>query len=149
MATGGRVVHHLKAFMSNPNNLVLLAGFQAPGTRGGALANGAKSLRIHGQDFPVLAQVGQLQSASSHADADELLAWMRQLPAQPKRVFITHGEPASSDALRARIMRELGWSAEVPAYRDVVDLHHPPLQRRAGLAGSGELGREGPMHESE
>ena len=122
MATGGRVVHHLKAFMTDPLNLVLLAGFQAPGTRGGALAQGAKTLRIHGQDFPVQAQVGQLQSASSHADSDELLAWMQSMPARPKRVFITHGEPASSDALRSRIERELGWNAEVPAYRDVAEL---------------------------
>ena len=122
MATGGRVVHHLKAFMTDPRNLILLAGFQAPGTRGGALAQGAKTLRIHGQDFPVVAQVGQLQSASSHADSDELLAWMQLMPAQPARVFITHGELASSDALRARIERELGWNAEVPAYRDVAEL---------------------------
>ena len=115
MATGGRVVHHLKAFMGDPKNLVLLAGFQAPGTRGGSLAQGAQGLRIHGQEYPVRAQVGQLQSASSHADADELLAWMRLLPQPPRRVFITHGESEASAALRGRIEAELGWKAEVPA----------------------------------
>lgn len=122
MATGGRVVHHLKAFMSDPKNLVLLAGFQAPGTRGGSLAQGAQSLRIHGQEYPVLAQVGQLQSASSHADADELLAWMRLLPQPPRRVFITHGESEASAALRGRIEAELGWKAEVPALGATAEL---------------------------
>ena len=117
MATGGRVVHHLKSFITDPKNLVLLAGFQAPGTRGGALVQGAKTLRMHGEEFPVRAEIGQLQSASSHADAEELLAWMRQLPTPPRGTFVTHGEPAASDALRARIERELGWRAEVPEYR--------------------------------
>lgn len=122
MATGGRVVHHLKTFLRNPNNLVLLAGFQAPGTRGAALAEGVKSLRIHGEDVPVLATVGQLQSASSHADSDELLGWMRSATSPPKRVFVTHGEPESSAALRTRIERELGWTAEVPAHGYVANL---------------------------
>jgi metallo-beta-lactamase family protein len=122
MATGGRVVHHLKAFMGDPKNLVLLAGFQAPGTRGGSLAQGAQSLRIHGQEYPVRAQVGQLQSASSHADADELLAWMRLLPQPPRRVFITHGESEASAALRGRIEAELGWKAEVPALGATAEL---------------------------
>jgi metallo-beta-lactamase family protein len=122
MATGGRVVHHLKAFMGDPNNLVLLAGFQAPGTRGGSLAQGAKTLRIHGQDHPVLAQVGQLESASSHADSDELVSWIRKLPRKPNRVFITHGEPQASSALQARIERELGWKAEVPEPGAVAEL---------------------------
>lgn len=122
MATGGRVVHHMKAFMGDPKNLVLLAGFQAPGTRGGSLAQGAQSLRIHGQEYPVRAQVGQLQSASSHADADELLAWMRLLPQPPRRVFITHGESEASAALRGRIEAELGWKAEVPALGATAEL---------------------------
>jgi metallo-beta-lactamase family protein len=122
MATGGRVVHHLKTFVRNANNLVLLAGFQAPGTRGAALAEGAKRLRIHGEDVPVLAQVGQLQSASSHADSDEMLGWMRTVTSPPKRVFVTHGEPDASDALRVRIERELGWKAEVPALDHVANL---------------------------
>lgn len=122
MATGGRVVHHLKTFITDPKNLVLLAGFQAPGTRGGALAQGAKTLRIHGEDIPVRAEIGQLQSASSHADAGELLAWMRQLRVAPRKTFVTHGEPAASDALRIRIERELGWRADVPEYRETAVL---------------------------
>ncbi|MET0658798.1 MAG: MBL fold metallo-hydrolase [Steroidobacteraceae bacterium] len=118
MATGGRVVHHLKAFCGDARNLILLTGFQAAGTRGAALASGQRRLRIHGQEFEVRAAVVQLNSASAHADADELIAWMRQLTVPPRRVFVTHGEPAASDALRQRIERELGWSTLVPGYRD-------------------------------
>jgi metallo-beta-lactamase family protein len=122
MATGGRVIHHLKVFAPDPKNLILLAGFQAGGTRGAALAAGARSIRIHGQDVPVNCAVVQLSAMSAHADANELLAWMRQAPTPPKRTFVTHGEPAASDALRARIERELGWSACTPEYRDVEEL---------------------------
>ncbi len=122
MATGGRVLHHLKAFAHDPRNLILFAGFQAPGTRGAALVAGAPTIRIHGQEHAVRAEVGQLQASSSHADADEVLAWMRQLSSPPRQVFVTHGEPGASDALRLRIEHELGWNATVPAYRDDVEL---------------------------
>ena len=125
MASGGRVVHHLKAFIGDERNLVLLAGFQAPGTRGGALANGARTLRIHGEDFPVRAEIRQLQSASSHADANEMLAWMRNLSTPPRQTFITHGEAGASDALRQRIERELGWAAIVPEHLQSFDLARP------------------------
>lgn len=122
MATGGRVIHHLKAFIGDERNLILLTGFQAPGTRGGSLAAGAATVRIHGEDFPVRAEVRQLQASSAHADADELLAWMRRLPKPPRQTFITHGEPGASDALRQRIERELGWSTLVPEYRQTIEL---------------------------
>lgn len=122
MATGGRVLHHLRRFAPDPRNLILLAGFQAAGTRGAALANGATELRMFGELVPVRAEVQQLVSASSHADADELLAWLRRLPDVPRQVFITHGEPGASDALRQRIERELRWRARVPSYRDTYEL---------------------------
>lgn len=122
MATGGRVVHHLKAFLPHQKNLVLLAGFQAPGTRGAALAQGASTVRIHGEDVPVRAEIGQLQSASSHADSDELVHWMKRFPSKPRQVFITHGEPAASEAIRVRIERELGWNAKVPEQGETVVL---------------------------
>jgi metallo-beta-lactamase family protein len=122
MATGGRVLHHLKAFVGDERNLVLFAGFQAPGTRGAAMVGGARRVRIHGQEFPILAEVGQLESASAHADSDELLAWMSRLPKPPRRVFVTHGEPEASDALRSRIDHELKWNVTVPEHRDWVDL---------------------------
>ncbi len=122
MASGGRVLHHLKAFLGDPDNLVLLAGFQAPGTRGAALVSGATSVRIHGMEFPVRAEIGQLEANSAHADADELLAWIRKLPKPPRATFITHGEPGASEALRFRIDHELKWPVSVPEYRDTVDL---------------------------
>jgi metallo-beta-lactamase family protein len=125
MATGGRVVHHLKAFAGNPRNLILLAGFQASGTRGAALAAGAETIRIHGQEVPVRAEVGQLMTFSAHADANELMAWMRQLGAPPRRTFVTHGEPGASDALRYRIQHELGWDVTVPEHREQIDLDTP------------------------
>lgn len=122
MATGGRVVHHLKAFAPDPRNAIVLAGYQAGGTRGAALAAGGRSIRIHGQEVPVRAEVVALGSASAHADADEILAWLGTAPRPPRGVFVTHGEPDAADALRGRIEHELGWSATVPEYRDVVDL---------------------------
>jgi metallo-beta-lactamase family protein len=122
MATGGRVVHHLKRFARDPRNMVLLAGFQAGGTRGAALAAGARELRIHGETVPVNAQVAQLSATSAHADAGELIAWLRSSPRAPRTTFVTHGEPPASDALRRRIESELRWSAAVPEYRDEVVL---------------------------
>ena len=122
MATGGRVLHHLKTFIGDARNLVLFAGFQAPGTRGASLVAGADSVRIHGQQFEVRAEIGQLQTLSAHADADELMAWLRQLIAPPRRVFVTHGEPVAADVLRSRIEHELGWSAIAPEHRAEFDL---------------------------
>jgi len=118
MATGGRVVHHLKVFVTDARNTILFSGFQAGGTRGAALVAGAREVRIHGEMFPVYAEVAQLQSLSAHADAVELLAWLRRLPRAPRHVFVTHGEALASDALRQRIATELGWRASVPEFRD-------------------------------
>jgi len=122
MATGGRVLHHLKVFAPEARNLILFAGFQAGGTRGAALVGGAETIRIHGETIAVRAQVAQLDSVSAHADANELIAWMRGMGGAPRRVFITHGEAAASDALRQKIQSRLGWSAQVPEYRDQIDL---------------------------
>jgi metallo-beta-lactamase family protein len=118
MATGGRVIHHLKAFAPEPRNLILLVGFQAGGTRGASMAAGARTVRIHGQDVPVRAEVVQLPALSAHADAAGLIGWMKQMPRPPKMTFITHGEPVASDALRQRVERELGWHVVVPEHRD-------------------------------
>jgi metallo-beta-lactamase family protein len=123
MATGGRVIHHLRAFAPDPRNAIVLAGFQAGGTRGAKLAAHEPTLRIFGEDVPVRAEVVQLGASSAHADADGLVAWLRSAPAEPQRVFVTHGEPAAADALRLRIERELGWRAEVPDWLQSVDLH--------------------------
>ena len=126
MVTGGRVLHHLVAFAPDPRNAIVLSGFQAGGTRGAALASGARSIRIFGQDIPVGAEVVQLASASAHADADELVAWLRSAPQRPRRVFVTHGEPDAADALRVRIDRELGWEAYIPEYGEEVELGARP-----------------------
>jgi metallo-beta-lactamase family protein len=116
MATGGRVLHHLAQYAGNHRNMIILTGFQAPGTRGDSLANGAKSLRIHGRDVPVNAEVVQLQSASAHADAKQLLAWLRTMPQAPDQVYVVHGELAAADELRKQIKHKLGWRAMVPEH---------------------------------
>lgn len=122
MATGGRVVHHLKAFAPNPRNTIMFAGYQAGGTRGATIAGGAKSVRIHGQDVPVRAEVVMLDDLSAHADAGEILSWLRGFKAAPNKTFITHGEPAAADAMRQRIERELGWTCHLPYYLESVEL---------------------------
>ncbi len=116
MATGGRVLHHIKTFAPNKRNTILLTGFQAGGTRGAVLAGGAKSVRIFGEDVPVRCQVAQLECASAHADAAEIEAWLRGMRAAPKTTFVTHGEPAAADAMRQRIERSLGWPVCVPEH---------------------------------
>ncbi len=128
MATGGRVLHHLVAFAPDPRNAIVLSGFQAGGTRGAALAAGARSIRIYGEEVPVGAEVVQLAAASAHADADELLDWLRAAPRPPRRVFVTHGEADAADALRARIEHELGWPASTPEYGEEVELRAAPAQ---------------------
>lgn len=116
MATGGRVLHHLVQYLGDHRNMVVLTGYQTPGTRGAALANGSQTVRIHGQDLPVRAEVVQLQSASAHADARQLMTWLRAMPGTPQRAFVVHGDLEASDALRQRIERELRWHAVVPEH---------------------------------
>ncbi len=116
MATGGRVLHHLALYAGDHRNMIILTGFQAPGTRGATLASGAKSVRIHGHDVEVKAEVVQLESASAHADGGQLLAWLRTMPEAPDQVYIVHGELAAADELRKRIKHELGWRATVPEH---------------------------------
>ena len=98
MATGGRVVHHLKAFAPDKRNTILFAGFQAGGTRGAAIVGGASTVRIHGEDVPVRAEVAMIDYLSAHADAAEIIGWLRSFKAAPRQTFITHGEPAAADA---------------------------------------------------
>ena len=121
MATGGRVVHHLKRFAPGPENLILLAGFQAGGTRGAALAAGATTIKIHGEHVPVRAEVARLDCLSAHADQRELIAWLGAGP-RPRQIFLVHGEPGGLDALRLAIHEQLGWDATVPDYRDTAEL---------------------------
>ncbi len=122
MATGGRVVHHLKEFAPDERNTILFAGYQAGGTRGATIMGGAGSVRIHGQDVPVRAEVASLDNLSAHADAKEIIEWLRGFSSTPKRTFITHGEPDAADAMRQRIERELHWTCHVPEYLESVPL---------------------------
>ena len=122
MATGGRVVHHLKAFAPDRRNTILLAGYQAAGTRGAALADGARTLKIHGDYVPVRAEVVSLGSLSAHADRDELLRWIARLPGAPRRVFVTHGEPVAADRLRFAIEERHRWPCTVAEQLQAVDL---------------------------
>ena len=114
MATGGRVLHHLLLHAGNHRNLILLTGYQTPGTRGARLAAGEKTVRMLGQDVAIRAEVQQLHSASAHADARQLLGWLGQMHPAPAKVFVVHGDMNASDALRQRIERELRWPAQVP-----------------------------------
>lgn len=122
MATGGRILHHLKAFAPDPNNAILLAGYQAAGTRGAAMAAGAESIKIHGEYVPVRAEVVKMDSLSAHADYVEILQWLRGLESPPRTVFITHGEPAAADALRRRIEEQFHWKCRVPEYLETAVL---------------------------
>lgn len=116
MATGGRVLHHIKRFGPDKRNTILLSGFQAGGTRGASLASGAKSVRIHGEDVPIRCKIAQLECTSAHADAAEIEAWLSGMQSAPTTTYVTHGEPAAADALRQRIERALGWNVCVPDY---------------------------------
>lgn len=122
MATGGRVLHHLKAFASDRRHTILFAGYQAAGTRGRAMLQGVREVRIHGQWIPIRAEVDELSMLSAHADANELLRWLSGFRHRPSRVFIVHGEPDASEALRLRIDKDLGWDATVPRQDQAFDL---------------------------
>jgi metallo-beta-lactamase family protein len=116
MATGGRVLHHLKAFAPDARNMILLPGFQAAGTRGAALASGATEIKIHGEYVQVRAEVVTMDGMSAHADYSEILEWLRGFKRAPRRTFVTHGEPAAADEMRRRIEETLGWAVSVPEY---------------------------------
>ena len=122
MATGGRVLHHLKAYGPDRRSLIMFAGYQAGGTRGARILGGEKAVKIHGQYVPIRAEVADLDMLSAHSDADETLGWLRNFKKPPRRTFVTHGEPEAADALRHRIAEELGWNATAPEHREEVDL---------------------------
>jgi metallo-beta-lactamase family protein len=122
MATGGRILHHLKLRLREANTTVLLCGFQAAGTRGRALQEGAPTLRIHGQDFPVNAHVETLDGLSAHADRGELLAWLRGFERAPRRTWIVHGEPAAATSFAAAVRGDLGWHTEVAQHGQTIEL---------------------------
>jgi metallo-beta-lactamase family protein len=122
MATGGRVLHHLEAMLPDPRNCVIFTGYQGVGTRGRNLLQGAKQMKFRGQYVPVKAEIVSDGEFSVHADASDLIDWLRDLSPQPETVFVTHGEEGSSDAFAAKIRDELHLTVVVPHYREKVSL---------------------------
>ncbi|HEX5331079.1 MAG TPA: MBL fold metallo-hydrolase [Cellulomonas sp.] len=122
MGSGGRVVHHLRHMLPDRRNTVVLTGYQAVGTRGRALLDGATELKMHGQYVPVRAEIVSDEEFSVHADADELVGWLREMPELPETVYVAHGEQGSTEALAARIRRELDVTAVVPRLGERVRL---------------------------
>lgn len=122
MATGGRVLHHLKRYAPDTKNSILFAGFLAGGTRGAAMLAGAPSIKIHGENIPVRAEVANLGMLSAHADGDELMRWLQGFTKTPRMTFVTHGEPSASDALRRRIEEKLRRPCIVPEHGQQVAL---------------------------
>ncbi len=122
MATGGRVLHHLKAALPDPRNTVLFVGFQAAGTRGRQLVDGAPAVKIHGQMIPVHARVEKIDSMSAHADSKEILRWLGGFKQAPRMTFLVHGELVAMEALQASIKASLGWPTMLPDQEESVEL---------------------------
>jgi metallo-beta-lactamase family protein len=117
----GRILHHLARRLPDPRTTVLVAGFQAAGTRGRTLLDGAKELRIHGRDVSVAAAVRRIDALSGHADRRELDRWLGALPA-PRRTFLVHGEPAAARGMAEMLRASRGWATHVPALGETVEL---------------------------
>jgi metallo-beta-lactamase family protein len=122
MATGGRVLHHIKAFGPDRRNTILFAGFQAAGTRGRAMVDGVRDVKIHGDWIEIRAEVADLTMLSAHADSNGLVRWLSGFKSAPRRTFIVHGEPASSAALLDRATAEFGWECTIPKLGEAFDL---------------------------
>ena len=120
MATGGRVLHHLERMLPDPRNTVVLTGYQAVGTRGRSLLEGATRLKMRGRYVGVKAEIVRDEEFSVHADASELVDWVKELSPRPGLVFCTHGEREPSAALAGRITRETGVDAVVPSQHEVI-----------------------------
>lgn len=123
MATGGRVVHHLENMLPNPNNSILLVGYQAAGTRGQHLLTGAKSIKMFGKYVDVNAEIVQVEEFSVHADSQELLTWFKSANTTPKSIFTVHGESESAETLAKLIKEKLGWNSMVPKLEVSYDLN--------------------------
>jgi metallo-beta-lactamase family protein len=122
MATGGRVLHHLAAALPDERNAVLFVGFQAEGTRGRALVDGARTVKIHGMMVNVAARIARIDSMSAHADSREILRWLDTFKRPPEQVFLVHGEPPAQEALREAIASAKGWTVHVPQHGEKVEV---------------------------
>jgi metallo-beta-lactamase family protein len=122
MATGGRVLHHLKAALPDPRNTALFVGFQAEGTRGRNLVDGAREVKIHGQLVPVHARIEKIDSMSAHADSQEVMRWLGGFTRPPQTTFLVHGEVVAMEALQKTIAATLKWNTMMPEYQQTVEL---------------------------
>ncbi len=122
MATGGRILHHLKLRLPDPRNTVLFVGYQAQGTKGRRLVDGDEKIKIHGQWIPVRAHISILGTFSAHADSQELLVWLGRRERDPERVFLIHGEYNAQQAFAATLQEELGWDSLIPEIGDEITL---------------------------
>jgi metallo-beta-lactamase family protein len=122
MVTGGRILHHLKERLSQPQHTVLFIGYQAQGTRGRTILEGKESVRMFGQEVPIKAKIERIEGFSGHADYNELLAWMMGFNRAPKKVFLVHGEPEASSAMADHIRKQFKWDVTVPEEDDAVEL---------------------------
>lgn len=123
MATGGRIVHHLKTRLPVPSTIVLFVGFQAPGTRGRTMMQGATEVKIHGEMVPIHAQIRQIDALSAHADRSELVRWAKTFSAhRPSKVFLTHGEPEAAESIARLLHETYGWETRVPSPLEKVSI---------------------------
>lgn len=122
MATGGRVLHHLKRVLPDARNTVLFAGYQAEGTRGRLMKDGAQFTRIHGEEVVVKATIESLDSVSAHADSNEIMRWLKGVTHAPSQLILVHGEPVPMDTLKARVEKELRWTVKTPNHRETIAL---------------------------
>jgi metallo-beta-lactamase family protein len=122
MATGGRVLHHLEKALPEERNTVLFVGYQADGTRGRTLVEGASEVKIHGRIIPVRAKIAKIDSMSAHADRREIIRWLGMVPEKPRQLHLVHGDSAPMHALKSAIHEHLGWECNLPAYRDTVTI---------------------------
>jgi metallo-beta-lactamase family protein len=122
MCTGGRIKHHLVTNVSRPESTILFVGYQAVGTLGRQIVDGARQVRILGQQYPVKARIAQLHGLSAHADRNELLRWLSALAAAPRKVFVTHGEPEAAEQFGEFLRQKTGWKVSVPEYKAEVVL---------------------------
>ncbi len=123
MVTGGRVLTYLKQLIDEPETTVILVGYQAEGTRGRQMLEGAKEIKFFGKYYPVNAKVESIHSLSAHADRDELLLWLSEIENKPENVFLIHGEPTAADAFRVKLKDRYDWNAQIPKLNDEITLY--------------------------
>ena len=122
MCEGGRILHHLKHRLPDPHNTVLFVGYQAQGSRGAALRDGAEQIRIHGQHVRVRAGIEVIDGLSAHGDYHEISRWLSGFERAPKETFVVHGEPGAAQSLKTKIEQRLDWSVRIPDYLDSITL---------------------------